>query len=131
MRGLNLVLLGGNLGNDPEVRHTTSGVIVATFDLAISTKAKMRDGNYEEKVEWVKVVCFGSVADSCSKYISKGDAVFVIGRVKNRSYEDRDGAKKKVTDIIGDRVQFLTTKRRERNGAETDHDYPPEDDVPF
>ena len=127
MRGLNLVLLAGNLGNDPELRYTANGTPVGSFSLAISSKTKA-DGKEEERVEWVRIVCFTSVAETCSKYLGKGDAVFVMGKVKTRKFTDKDGADKKVTEIIADRVQFLVLKKKSSEGP---GDSPPDDDVPF
>lgn len=131
MRGLNLVLLAGNLGNDPEIRYTGSGTPVGSFSLAISSKTKV-EGKEEERVEWVRIVCFTSVAESCAKYLGKGDAVFVMGKVRSRKFTDKDGADRKVTEIIADRVQFLVLKKKsEEAPAAGPADAPPEDDVPF
>lgn len=128
MRGLNLVLLAGNLGNDPEVRYAASGTPVGSFSLAISSKIKS-DGKEEERVEWVRVVCFSSVAETCGKYLGKGDSVFIMGKVRTRKYTDKEGADKKVTEIVADRVQFLTLKKKSDEGPV---DSPPvDDDVPF
>jgi len=128
MRGLNLVLLAGNLGSDPEIRYAASGTPVGTFSLAISSKIKS-EGKEEDRVEWVKVVCFTAVAESCSKYLGKGDAVFIMGKVRTRKFTDKDGTDKKVTEIVADRVQFLVLKKKSSEGP---GDSPRvDDDVPF
>ena len=130
MRGVNLVVLAGNLGGDPEMKNTQSGIPIAWLSLAISSKAKGRDGNYEDRLEWVRVVCFSSVAETCNKYLGKGDAVFVVGRIRSREFEDRDGVKRKTTEIVADRVQFLTSEKREKPEEENGGGYT-EDEVPF
>jgi single-strand DNA-binding protein len=128
MRGVNLVLLAGNLGNDPEIKYAGSGTAVGSFSLAISNKTRV-DGKEEEHVEWVRIVCFGSVAETCGKYLGKGDSIFAMGKVRTRKYTDREGADRKVTEIIADRVQFLTLKRKSDEGPD---DSPPiDDEVPF
>jgi single-strand DNA-binding protein len=130
MRGLNLVLLAGNLGNDPEIRYTGSGTPVGSFSLAISSKTKA-EGKEEERVEWVRLVCFTSVAETCSKYLGKGDAVFVMGKVRTRKFTDKDGSDRKVTEIIADRVQFLVLKKKSEETPAGPTGDVPEDDVPF
>lgn len=125
MRGLNLCLFAGNLGNDPELKYMPSGGPVCSFSLAISSKFKGKDGEDKETVEWIRVACFAAVAESCSKFISKGDAVFIVGRLRTREYEDKEG-KKKITEVIADRVQFLTTKSKANEKEKV-----PDEDVPF
>lgn len=125
MRGINLVVLGGNVGNAPEVKNTQAGMAIASFSLAMSEKWK-KDGEEESRVEWVRVVCFSNLAEICGKYLGKGDGVLVVGRLRSREYE-KDGEKKKVTEIIADKVHFLTKKKeREESGPAS-----PDEDVPF
>lgn len=108
MRGVNLVLVGGNLGKDPESRQTKSGIPVTNLLLAVSQKTK--DG--EDKLDWINVRCFGTVAENCQKYLSKGDAVLVTGRLRSRTV-DSNGYRQNVMEIVADRVQFLVSKKRD------------------
>jgi len=125
MRGINLVVLGGNVGNAPEVKHLQTGMAIASFSLAMSEKWK-KDGEEESRLEWVRVVCFSNLAETCGQYLGKGDGVLVVGKLRSREYE-KDGEKKKVTEIIADKVHFLT-KKKERGESESPG---PDDDVPF
>jgi len=103
----NKVQLIGNLGKDPELRYTPSGTAVATFPLATSEKRKNKDGEAVEKTEWHKIVTWRLLAEHCHDYLLKGRLVFVEGKIQTRSYEDRDGNKRYVTEIIADQVKFL------------------------
>lgn len=123
MRGINRVLLMGNLGADVEVKHSREGTPIASFNIAVSEKWKGKDGEDQERVEWVKIVCFSGVAENCGKYLGKGDTVVVEGRLRSREFEDREGNKKKITEVIGDRIYFVSLKRK---GPES-----PDDNVPF
>ena len=125
MRGINLVVLGGNVGNDPDIKHTQEGLAIASFSLAISEKWK-RDGQEGSRLEWVRVVCFSNLAEICGQYLGKGDGVLVMGKLRSREY-DQDGEKKKVTEIIADKVHFLTKKKERTEGGPTSS----YDDAPF
>jgi single-strand DNA-binding protein len=125
MRGINLVILGGNVGNEPEVKHTQAGVPIASFSLAMSEKWK-KDGQEGSRLEWVRVVCFSNLAEICGQYLSKGDGVLVMGKLRSREYE-KDGEKKRVTEVLADKVHFLTKKKDREEGA-PEGSY---DDVPF
>ncbi|WP_020678093.1 single-stranded DNA-binding protein [Geopsychrobacter electrodiphilus] len=103
----NKVQLIGNLGKDPELRYTPSGTAVATFPLATSEKRKSKDGEVVEKTEWHKIVTWRLLAEHCHDYLLKGRLIFVEGKIQTRSYEDRDGNKRYVTEIIADQVKFL------------------------
>lgn len=107
MRGLSFAVVAGNLGRDPEVRSLKSGQIMANLVVAVSRKDKEGD----DKVDWITIRCFGKTAETCQKYLSKGDSVLVVGRVCSRSVED-NGYTKNVIEIIGSRVHFINTKKR-------------------
>ena len=125
MRGINLVVLGGNVGNALEVKHTEAGLAITSFSLAISEKWK-KDGQEESRVEWVRVVCFSNLAETCGQYLGKGDGALVTGKLRSREYE-KDGEKKRVTEVIADKVHFLTKKKEREEGGPTS----PDEDVPF
>lgn len=107
MSSLNRVIILGNLGADPELRHTQSGQAVCTLSVATTDRRKDAQGNVQEFTEWHRIVVWGNNAENCSKYLAKGRSVCVEGRLTTRSWEDKDGAKKYVTEIVAQNVQFL------------------------
>jgi single-strand DNA-binding protein len=110
-KGLNRVMLIGNLGKDPELRYTTSGVAVASFSLATTDSWKDQDGNLQEKTEWHNIVVWKKPAEIAAEYLKKGKKVFVEGRIQTRSYDDKNtGAKKYITEIVADNFIFLDSK---------------------
>jgi single-strand DNA-binding protein len=107
MASVNKAILIGNLGKDPELRYTPSGQAVASFPLATSERFKDKDGNWQERTDWHNVVVWGRQGETVKEYLRKGRSAYVEGRIQTRSYEDRDGNKKWVTEIIASRIQFL------------------------
>ncbi len=112
---VNKVILVGNLGKDPELRYTPSGAAVATFPLATTERYKDRDGNRQEKTEWHNIVVWRQLAEICGKYLHKGKQVYIEGRIQTRSYDDRDGNKRYITEIVADQMQMLGS-REDQNG---------------
>lgn len=104
---VNMAILVGNLGKDPEVRFTQSGRAVANFSIATSEQWTGQDGNRQERTEWHNIVVWGKQAESCGQYLNKGRQVFVQGSIRTRSYDDKEGNKRYITEIIAQRVQFL------------------------
>jgi single-strand DNA-binding protein len=104
---LNKVLLIGNLGKDPEVRFTPSGRAVGRFPLATSEVWNDAEGQRQERTEWHNVVVWGKQAETCGQYLAKGRQVFVEGSVRTRQYDDKEGNRRYMTEIIAQRVQFL------------------------
>jgi single-strand DNA-binding protein len=149
MASLNKVMLIGNLGKDPEVRYTTSGQAVASFNLATSEKFKNKSGEWEERTEWHRVTLWGKLAEIAGEYLAKGRTVYIEGRLQTRKWTDRDGNDKYTTEIVGDKMQMLGgkgesgsgagggTRRPEATGGVADttvsYDEPPfqDDDIPF
>ncbi len=110
-RSLNKVMLIGNLGKDPELRYTTSGVAVATFSIATSESWKDQDGNTQEKTEWHNIVAWRKLAEICGEWLRKGKKVYIEGRLQTRSYDDKNtGAKKYITEIVADSMIMLDGK---------------------
>ncbi len=108
MAGINKVILIGNLGRDPEIRYMQSGSPVASLNIATTRRWRNKQTNeMVEETEWHRVVVFGQQAEHCGNYLSKGRMVYVEGRLKTRSYDDKDGVKRYATDIIAETVQFL------------------------
>ena len=104
---VNKAILVGNLGKDPELRYTPSGAAVATFSLATSERYKGRDGQQQEKTEWHNIVAWRQLAEICGKFLHKGKQVYIDGRIQTRSYDDKDGNKRYITEIVADQMQML------------------------
>jgi len=139
---LNRVTLIGRLGKDVELRNTTGGSAVATFSMATEHSWKNRQTEqWEKETEWHNVVVWGKQAESCAQYISKGSIVCVEGRIKTRSYEDRQNIKRYTTEIVADTVMWSKSSggasSGSNRGGEFDQQYqgghsaPPDDDIPF
>jgi single-strand DNA-binding protein len=132
---VNKVILIGRLGADPEIRYTADGQPVATFRLATSERWTDKNGQRQERTEWHRIVAFGRLAEICGEYLAKGRQVYIEGRLQTRSYEDRDGVKRFVTEIVAQNMQMLG-RRDEASSAPSEpksfeEDLPPEDDLPF
>jgi single-strand DNA-binding protein len=104
---VNKVILVGNLGKDPELRYTAGGTAVCTFSLATSERYKDRDGQQQEKTEWHNIVAWRQLAEICGKYLVKGKQIYIEGKIQSRSYDDRDGNKRYITEIVVDQMQML------------------------
>ncbi len=105
---MNKVFLIGNLTRDPELTETPNGVMVCRFSIAVSREYANADGNRE--TDFFNITVWRGRAEVCGKYLKKGSKVAVVGSLQNRSYEDKDGVKRTVTDIIANEVEFLTPK---------------------
>jgi single-strand DNA-binding protein len=116
MASLNRVLLIGNLGRDPELRYTPSGKAVANFSIATTDRWKSKEGENQERTEWHNIVLWGRQAEIAKDYLRKGKQIYLEGRLQTRNYEDKDGNKRWVTEIIGDR--FLMLGRKDDTGAD-------------
>ena len=114
-RGVNKVILLGNLGNDPDVKYTQGGMAIATLSVATTNSRKDKDGNYQEKTEWHRVKLFGKTAEVAGEYLKKGRQVYIEGRIEYGSYE-KDGVKQYTTDIIADEMQMLGGGDGQRGG---------------
>ena len=133
---VNKVILVGNLGKDPEVRFTPNGRALAKVPVATSERWTDQDGNKQERTEWHNVVVWGKQAETCGQYLAKGRQVFVEGSIRTRQYDDKDGNKRYITEIVARDVRFLGGGGRgaaETGGVPTGEDAsgPPEDDIPF
>ncbi len=113
--GINKVLLMGNLGKDPEVRHIDSGSVVASFPLATTEIYKDKNGNRQEQTEWHNIVVWGWLAEFAEKYLKKGDAVFIEGKLRTRVTEDKEKVKRYITEIKGDSINLLTRNKLASN----------------
>src|SRR6202034_4613552 len=110
MSGVNKVILIGNLGRDPEVRYLEGGIAVANFPLATTEVHKSRSGEKFESTEWHNIVLWRGLAEVAEKLLKKGMQVYIEGRIRTRSWEDKDGSKKRTTEITGDNMTILGRK---------------------
>ncbi|WP_263417534.1 single-stranded DNA-binding protein [Terriglobus albidus] len=107
-RGVNKVILLGNVGKDPEIRSTPSGTMVGTFGLATAERAKDQTGNWVDKTEWHNLVCFGRTAEIVRDYVKKGTQLFVEGKIQTRSWDDKESGQKKYrTEILVNELTLL------------------------
>lgn len=130
--GLNKVMLIGNLGAHPEMRETRGGQAVMNLRLAVNESYKNRDGEKVDKTEWVNLVMWGKRAEGLEPHLSKGDKIYIEGRLQTRSWEADDGTKRYTTEVVLSDVILLggKPKRRDDDG----YDSPPpadDDDIPF
>ena len=110
MKGLNRVQLIGHLGKDPEVSRLSDGTCVVKFSLATSDVHKDKEGKTEPHTEWHNVVLWRGLAEIAEMYLLKGSAVFIEGKLRTKHYEDKDGNKRHITEIIGDDLIMLEKK---------------------
>jgi single-strand DNA-binding protein len=115
-RGVNKVILVGNLGNDPDVKYTQGGMAITTLSVATTSVRKDRDGNTQEKTEWHRVKLFGKLGEIAGEYLRKGRQVYLEGRLEYGSYE-KDGVKHYTTDIVADEMQMLGGNDGQRGGG--------------
>ena len=115
MASLNKILLIGHLGKDPEVRYTQEGAAVASFSLATSDNFTDKSGSRQERTEWHNVKAFGKLADICKQYLAKGKQVYIEGRIQSREYTDREGIKRRITEVVANQMIMLGSRSQ---GAE-------------
>lgn len=110
MAGVNKVILVGHLGKDPEVRHLESGAAVANFSMATTESYKDKNGNRQDQTEWHNIVLWRGLAEVAEKYLRKGNLVYIEGKLKTRSWQDKEGATRYTTEIVGDNMTMLGSK---------------------
>jgi single-strand DNA-binding protein len=114
---VNKVILLGNLGKDPEVRSLEGGAKVAKFPLATTESYKDKSGNKIEQTEWHNIVMWRGLAEVAEKYLRKGSQVYVEGRIRSRSWDDKEGNKRYITEIIADNMSMVGGKRDDSSGS--------------
>lgn len=131
--GLNRVQLLGNLGADPELRYTQSGTAVLNMRLAATERYKNRDGEWQERTEWINVVLWGQRAEALGNMLTKGERIFVEGSLRTSSYEGRDGQKRYKTEVNARNIILLGGRGREERRAEPSELAPDgqSEDIPF
>jgi len=123
MRGVNRVMLIGNLGKDPDVQHLEGNIAVAKFSLATTETYKDRAGKLISQTEWHTVVLWRGLAELAQKYLHKGSLVYIEGRLRTRSWEDKEGNKKFATEVVGDNLIMLDKRTDGTQGLQS---YPTE-----
>ena len=135
---MNKVYLIGNLTRDPELSETGSGIKVCRFAIAVNRTYSNNDG--ERMTDFFNITVWRTQAENCGRYLRKGSKVAVVGSLQNRSYEDKDGVKRNVTDIVANEVEFLSTRnageeeeppRAPRGGRPALEPVDDSDDLPF
>jgi single-strand DNA-binding protein len=117
-RGVNKVILVGNLGKDPELSYLPSGQSVAKFSLATGRSYKDKNGEMKEETEWHNIVAWGKLGEICAQYLTKGRQAYVEGRIQTRTWEGRDGQKRTSVDIVANDVQMLGGRGEGAGSAE-------------
>ena len=121
MRGINKVILVGNLGKDPDIQVLEGNIVVAKFSLATTEAFRDRSGKVRSETEWHTIVLWRGLAEIARKFLKKGSQVYVEGKLKTKSWEDKDGNKKFATEIVGDNLVMLDKKSGD-DDFETDID---------
>jgi single-strand DNA-binding protein len=129
-RGLNKVMIIGNLGRDPEMRYTPSGKPVTTFSVATSRTWNTSDGEKREETEWFNVVAWSSLAEICKQYLTKGQQVYIEGRLQTRHWDDQEGNKHTSVEIVANEMIILS-ERRETGETSAESDSNEEEEFPF
>lgn len=128
MRGVNRVMLIGNLGKDPEISFLEGNIAIAKFSLATTESFKDRSGRLVTQTEWHTVILWRGLAQLAKKFLHKGSQVYVEGKLKTRSWEDKEGNSKFATEIVGDNLIMLDKKNDSSNNEE-DYDSALNDDI--
>ncbi len=130
MRGLNKVMIIGQLGRDPEMRYTPSGRPVTSFSVTTTRSWTSAEGDRREETEWFNVVAWGNLAEICKQYLRKNQPVYVEGRLQTRGWEDQEGKKHFRTELVANEVIILGDRRSEAEEGVTEEP-PAEDEFPF
>lgn len=139
---VNKVILIGNLGRDPEVRRTAGGTSVANFTMATTETYTNKSGEREQQTEWHRIVAWGRLGEFCGEYLHKGKQVYVEGRLQTRDWEDREGVKRRTTEINARTIQMLGRRSddpdagggsspRSQPSTPPQSELPSDDDIPF
>lgn len=126
---VNKVILIGRLGRDPEMRYTAGGTPVCNFTLATDENFKDKSGEWQRRTEWHRIVAWSGLAERCSQLLSKGKLAYIEGRLQTRDWDDREGNKRRTTEIVINRMRILTPRGEPGLDIEAGPE-PPEDTVP-
>ncbi len=144
---VNKAILVGNLGRDPEMRYTSNGTPVCNFSVATNEVYQDRSGQRQKRTEWHNIVVWSKLAEICNQYLSKGKQVYLEGRIQTREWDDRDGNRRRTTEIVANEMKMLSgpgeaagdfgggpSPRQEPAGGETSQSMEigiSDDDIPF
>ena len=117
-RGLNKVMIIGHLGKDPEMRYTPSGRPVTTYTMAVSRSWNSADGERHTETEWFNIVAWGNLAEICKQYLTKGQQVYIEGRLQTRRWDDKEGQKHTSVEIVANEMMMLGDRRDANHGGE-------------
>ncbi|MDQ1265926.1 MAG: single-strand DNA-binding protein [Bacteroidota bacterium] len=121
-RTLNKVMLIGNVGRDPELKYTPSGIPVTSFRLATSETWKDREGSVQEHTDWHTVVAWRGLAEVIHKLVRKGSRVYIEGRIQTRTFDDKTGNRRHVVEVLADNMLLLDPRKQRESGADGDFD---------
>jgi single-strand DNA-binding protein len=110
---MNKIMLIGNLGRDPEMNYTPSGLAVTRFSLAVNRVTKSADGERQKETEWFNIVAWRELAETCNAYLHKGSKVFIEGRLQQRKYTGNDGVQRTAVEVIASGMEMLTPKEKQ------------------
>lgn len=126
MASLNKCMIIGNLGKDPEVRHMPNGNPVCNFSVAVTETWKDKEGQKQERTEWVNIVIFGKLAEIAGQYLKKGSSVYLEGKLQTRKYQDKQtGADRYTTEVICDQMQMLGKRDESAQSGGKQQEYKP------
>lgn len=129
-KGINKAIIVGNMGQDPDIRHTDKGICVATISVATSQQWKDKDDKKQEQTEWHRIVFFNKLAEITEKYLKKGSKVYIEGSLRTRKWQDKDGIDRYITEIIGREMQMLDSKQHSESSNSHDPDHVNYADLP-
>jgi len=106
-RGLNKVMIIGNLGKDPEMKYTVSGKPITTFSVAVGRSYRSAEGENRDETEWFRVVAWDKLAETCNQYLHKGSKVYIEGRLQTRTWKDTNGADQRMVEVVANEMMML------------------------
>src|SRR5438874_11765260 len=110
-RGLNKVLLIGNLGKDPEMKYTPQGKPMTTFSVAVSRRRQTPDGEWKDETEWFRIIAWEKLAEQCNEYLRKGSKVYVEGRLQTREWQGQDGQNRQSVEVVANEMVILDSRQ--------------------
>jgi single-strand DNA-binding protein len=115
-RGLNKVLLIGNLGRDPEMKYTPQGNPMTTFSMAVSRNRRTPEGDWKEETEWFRIVAWQKLAETCNEYLRKGSKVYIEGRLQTREFTGQDGQPRQIVEVVANEMVLLDSRQNGPGG---------------
>jgi len=116
-RGLNKVLLIGNLGKDPEMKYTPQGTPITNFSMAVSRSRQTPDGEWKEETEWFRIIAWQKLAEQCNEYLRKGSKVYIEGRLQTREWQGQDGQNRQIVEVVANEMVILDNRQNGPGGS--------------